>query len=80
MKMKQEEWKQAVVRFKEEQDYEKAYKELTSGDSLRTFFLTKSKTQCWVFKEHVCNGPNFIYYCHHSSSTNEGGVVTFVVC
>ena len=53
MKFKHDEWKGIITKFKEEQDYDKAYKSLLSGDALRSFFLTKSKAQKQAVKEHV---------------------------
>ena len=53
VKGKQEDWKQKMKRFIQHQDYEKTYRELTVGDSLKSFFLNKSKAQKRVFKEHV---------------------------
>ncbi len=47
-------WKARIEKFKQCQDYEKTYKDLILGDCLKTFFLTKSKAQKAVFKEHVC--------------------------
>ena len=42
IKQKQEDWKVVVERFKEDQDYMKAYRGLTAGDALRTFFLDQN--------------------------------------
>ena len=42
-----------MKKFIQHQDYEKTYRELTVGDSLKSFFLNKSKAQKRVFKEHV---------------------------
>lgn len=53
VKGKQEDWKAIVENFRKKQDYEATYRGLISGDSLRTFFLTKSKPQQNIFKEHV---------------------------
>ena len=50
---KQHEWKLVIQSLKVEQDYEKAYKELTAGKWLRDFFHKKSRQQQSVFKEHV---------------------------
>lgn len=47
------EWRVMIERFRKHQDYELAYSELTAGDSLRLFFLTKSKSQRSTAKEHV---------------------------
>ena len=53
VKGKHDDWKQKMKRFIQHQDYEKTYRELTVGDSLKSFFLNKSKAQKRVFKEHV---------------------------
>ncbi|CAH1787031.1 unnamed protein product [Owenia fusiformis] len=53
IKAKQEDLKAVVTRFKRDQRYENAFRDLTSGEWARTFFLTKSKQQQLVFKEHV---------------------------
>ncbi len=42
-----------MKRFQQCQDYEKTYKELTAGDTLKG--LHKSKVQKQIFKEHVSN-------------------------
>lgn len=71
VKGKQEEWKSIVAKFKIEQDYEKVYKQFSNCDTLRNYFLTKSKLQRAVFKEHVCRNHQFItnaqlpYNNHH---------------
>ena len=53
VKHKQEDWKRACMKFKDELNYEKTYKELLAGDALRSFLLNKSKQQKVIFKEHV---------------------------
>ncbi|XP_071809331.1 uncharacterized protein [Asterias amurensis] len=45
--------KDIILRFKKNQNYEKAYKSLISGDWARVFFLNKSKHQRMIFKQHV---------------------------
>ena len=52
-KANREELKQAVVDFIEHQDYEKAYKQLTSSDYVWNFLANKSKQQQQTVKEHV---------------------------
>ena len=50
---KLEEWKNIMVKFKEEQDYEKTYKAFVSSCAFSNFFLMKSKAQQIIFKQHV---------------------------
>ncbi|XP_072033976.1 LOW QUALITY PROTEIN: uncharacterized protein [Amphiura filiformis] len=45
--------KAVVLRFKKDQNYEKAYRGITSGDWARVYFLNKPKQQQTVFKQHV---------------------------
>jgi hypothetical protein len=45
--------KQAVIDFIEHQDYEKAYKQLTSSDYVWNFLSNKNKQQQMNVKEHV---------------------------
>ena len=52
-KANREELKKAVVDFIEHQDYEKAYKQLTSSDYVWSFLSNKSKHQQVTVKEHV---------------------------
>jgi len=52
-KANREELKQAVVDFIEHQDYEKAYKQLTSSDYVWNFLANKSKQQQLTVKEHI---------------------------
>ena len=46
--------KDIMGRFTEKQNYEKAYKEFTALTPVKTYFLTKTKSQQIIFKEHVC--------------------------
>lgn len=52
-KANREELKKAVVDFIEHQDYEKAYKQLTSSDYVWSFLSNKSKHQQVTVKEHI---------------------------
>ncbi|XP_013390357.1 histone-lysine N-methyltransferase KMT5B-A-like [Lingula anatina] len=77
----QEEWKGCVERFKKHQCYEKAYKELMSGDWGRTCLLTKSKAQQKTMKEHMFRFLQMfdaqagfeIMACHRYSAEGEMG-------
>ena len=44
-----------MEQFKAEQDYDHAYKQLSSSDPLRHFLVSKNKQQKAVIKEHVRN-------------------------
>ncbi|KAK4023399.1 histone-lysine N-methyltransferase Suv4-20 [Daphnia magna] len=52
-KANREELKQAVIDFIEHQDYEKAYKQLTSSDYVWNFLANKNKQQQMNVKEHI---------------------------
>lgn len=54
-KANREELKQAVIDFIDHQDYDKAYKQLTSSDYVWNFLSNKSKQQQMNVKEHVCH-------------------------
>lgn len=68
-KTNKEELKQAVIDFIQHQDYEKAYKHLTSNEYVWNIIANKSKQQQLNFKEHVCNltlcSICFVYYINH---------------
>ncbi|XP_060074491.1 histone-lysine N-methyltransferase KMT5B-A-like [Ylistrum balloti] len=49
----QEDLKAVIERFKTHQNMERAYRELTVGECVRTFLLNKTKAQQAVFKQHV---------------------------
>lgn len=53
IKSKFRDWKMTIESFKKHLNYEKAWKELTSGDCLKTFFISRNKAQRVIFKEHV---------------------------
>jgi len=53
IKCKTDDWKRSIEQFKVHQDFTRAYRELTSGESLRSFFLVKSKQQQATFKQHI---------------------------
>lgn len=52
-KTNREELRQAVIDFIEEQDYEKAYKQLTASDYVWNFMANKSKQQQATLRQHV---------------------------
>ncbi|KAM4617462.1 histone-lysine N-methyltransferase KMT5B isoform 1-T2 [Discoglossus pictus] len=56
IKGRQEELKEVIENFKKNEHLEKTFKNLTSGDWARHYFLNKNKMQETLFKEHV-----FIY-------------------
>ncbi|KAK3103270.1 hypothetical protein FSP39_018014 [Pinctada imbricata] len=49
----QEELKAAMLAFKKDQNYEKCYSELMSGEAQKAFLCLRSKSQQVVFKEHI---------------------------
>jgi hypothetical protein len=49
----QQSCKDIMKRFREKQNYEKTYKEFVSLAPVKTFFVTKTKSQQSIFKEHV---------------------------
>lgn len=53
--------KEVMEKFTEKQNYEKAYKEFTALTPVKTYFLTKNKSQQLIFKEHVCILRHKIY-------------------
>ena len=60
-KGKQDELRAIIERFKNNGNYDRAWKALTASDCLRTFFLTKSAAKQTVFKEHVCSHLKYLY-------------------
>ncbi|XP_063294762.1 histone-lysine N-methyltransferase KMT5B isoform X2 [Pelobates fuscus] len=56
IKGRQEELKEVIENFKKNEHLEKTFRNLTSGDWARHYFLNKNKMQETLFKEHV-----FIY-------------------
>ncbi|XP_023237012.1 histone-lysine N-methyltransferase KMT5B-A-like [Centruroides sculpturatus] len=53
LKINKEELRNIIADFKQHQDYEKAYRQLISGEWALAYFLTKSKQQQNSFKEHI---------------------------
>ena len=52
-KTNREELKQAVIKFIQDQDYQKAYEQLTSNDYVWNILANKTKQQQAVLREHV---------------------------
>jgi hypothetical protein len=48
-----QEWRAIVQRFQQHQDYEKAYRLLTSSSYVTSILGSKTKQQMTAFKEHV---------------------------
>lgn len=73
--------KEVMEKFTEKQNYEKAYKEFTALTPVKTYFLTKNKSQQLIFKEHIFrylrmfdkNAGFEILPCHRYSMENEVG-------
>ena len=80
-KANREELKQAVIDFIEHQDYEKAYKQLTSSDYVWSFLSNKTKQQQMNVKEHVIDQNIYLKnYCEYFDDLNDFPVVFVRLC
>ena len=52
MKGRQEDWKNIVEKFRKTCNYDSAYKELVSGDWLKSYSVSKTRAQTSL-REHV---------------------------